>query len=94
MSDLSGQEIETHANSESQVIFRLRDWLNAGRGEDRPLPGGDAIHSDYETYLKIVPTLIASQKLDNYERLSHADFLWTVYDVLRAMEMERATRRQ
>jgi hypothetical protein len=68
----------------------VRDWLNTGHGAETPLPGSDAIWADYATYLKIVPALIASEKLDPYDRLSHPDFLWTVYAALKEIERRRA----
>lgn len=81
-SDLSGQDIEAHNGREQDIIARVRDWLNTGQAGGKPLPGADAIHADYQTYLKIVPDLIKAEKLDPYDRLSHTDFLWTVYTAL------------
>ncbi len=89
-SDLSGQDIEAHSDSEAEIIGRVRDWLNAGHNSDRPLTGAEAIQADYKTYLKIVPTLIATEKLDPYDRLSHPDFLWTVYAALEEIERQRS----
>ena len=44
-SDLSGQDIEAHHDSELQIIARVRDWLNAGRPGERPLPGAETIQA-------------------------------------------------
>lgn len=52
------------------------------------LTGADAIHADYQTYLKIVPDLIKAEKLDPYDRLSHTDFLWTVYTALEELHRQ------
>jgi hypothetical protein len=87
-SDISGQDIEAHHDREAEIIGRVRDWLNAEHDADAPLPGAAAIHAQYLAYLKIAPTLIASAQLDPYDRLSHADFLWTVYAALEEMKRE------
>jgi len=88
-SDISGQDIEAHHNSESEIIARVRDWLNAGRQDHKPLPGADAVEKDYRTYLKIVPTIIETETLDSYERLSHKDFLWTIYAAITEIRRQR-----
>jgi len=85
-SDLSGQDIESHGNTDAGVIAVVRDWLNVGRIGDRPLPGPDAIAIDYAAYNAAVPGLIRSEKLDDFDRFSHADFLWTVYAALEEIE--------
>ena len=87
-SDISGQDIEAHHNSETEIIARVRDWLSAGAHE--PLAGAAAIQADYETYLHIVPAIIEDQKLDPYDKLSHKDFLWTVYTAIEEIEKLRA----
>lgn len=79
-SDISGQDIEAHHNSESEIIARVRDWLSAGTS--KPLAGAAAIQADYKTYLSIVPAIIEDRQLDPYEKLSHKDFLWTVYEAI------------
>lgn len=85
-SDLSGQDIEAHGDSESQIIANVRDWLNAGHdGPDR-LPGAAAIEADYRAYLDRVADFIAEARLDPYDRLPHPDFLWTVYAAITGIE--------
>jgi hypothetical protein len=88
-SDLSGQDIEAHHDKEAEIIARVRDWLNAGRAGERPLPGAAVVQASYATYLKGLPDMIASEGLDPFDRLPHADFLWTVYTAL--AEVERQT---
>ena len=86
VSDLSGQDIDAHHDNPLEIIARVRDWLNIGWQGDQPLPGGDVIQASYEVYLKIVPRLIAAVGLDPYDRLSHPDYLWTVYAALEEMK--------
>jgi hypothetical protein len=88
MSDLSGQDIEAHHNSEPEIIACVRDWLNVGPKHGGPLPGADAIQADFAKYKIIVPDLIRDGKLDAYERLSHTDFLWTVHVALEQMRKQ------
>jgi hypothetical protein len=87
-SDLSGQDIEAHQNSEAGIIARVRDWLNAGRQGERPLPGSETIQARYAAYLEVAPAIIAAERLDPYDRLTQADFIWTVHAVLREMKHE------
>jgi hypothetical protein len=39
--------------------------------------------------LKIVPTIIETENLDSYERLSHKDFLWTIYAAITEIRRQR-----
>ncbi len=84
-SDLSGQDLGAHHDNLPEIIARVRDWLNAGKEGNRPLLGGEVIHASHLAYLEVVPRLIAAEGLDPYDRLTHPDFLWTVYAVLAEM---------
>src|SRR5580658_304144 len=51
LSDISGMDIEAHANDVRQIIRLVRDWLNANRAaSDPPLPGAAAVNEDHDTY--------------------------------------------
>ena len=89
-SDLSGQDIEAHHDSESEVIARVRDWLNAGRDGERPLPGAQTIQASYSAFLRMSPAIIAAEGLDALDRLPHADFLWAVRATIANMEKQTA----
>lgn len=90
-SDLSGQDIEAHHDDVFEIIVRVRDWLNAGREEKKPLPGADVIKASYVAYLNIAPAIIAAEGLDPFERLPHRDFLWTVYAALAELDSQPIT---
>jgi len=92
VSDLSGQDIAAHHDSEFEMIARVRDWLNAGRDGSAPLPGAAAIRTDHENYLLAVSSLIEAANLDPYPQPSHPDFLWTVYAAIEEMERQRTHR--
>jgi hypothetical protein len=88
ISDLSGQDIEAHHDSEAQIITRVRDWLNAGRNGERPLPGAETIQAGYSAFLRMSPAIIAAEGLDALEYLPHADFLWAVRATIAHMESQ------
>jgi hypothetical protein len=83
-SDISGQDIEAHHNSEADIIACVRDWLNVG--SSKPLAGAASIQADYKTYLRIVPAIIKAGQLDSFDKLPHNDFLWTVYEAIEAIQ--------
>jgi hypothetical protein len=52
LSDISGMDIEAHADQPHKVIRHVRDWLNLNRAEGAPiLPGATAINEDYAACL-------------------------------------------
>ncbi len=52
LSDISGMDIEAHANDVESVMAHVRNWLNANRGGGPVLPGAAAIALDHVAYLK------------------------------------------
>lgn len=90
LSDISGMDIEAHGDHVGKVIKRVRDWLNANRPSGSPvLPGAAAIAADHEAYLKIVPDIIASLRLDPHDGLPHGDYLHVVKLALPLIEAAR-----
>ncbi len=90
VSDLSGQDIEAHHDSDLQIIARVRDWLNTGRDVEKPLPGAERIQASYSTFLEMSPMIIAAEGLDPFDRLPHADFLWIVRAAMANMAKQPA----
>jgi hypothetical protein len=80
LSDISGMDIEIHGNSVREVIRHVRDWLNTNGdfGSDSGPAGATAIYEDDQTYLKIVPDIIAALRLDSHDELPHRDYLKVV----------------
>jgi hypothetical protein len=70
--------------AETEIIARVRDRLNAGNQGARPLPGANSVQDDYAKHLRAAPGIIVAEGLDPFHRLSHADFLWTIYTALAA----------
>ena len=61
LSDISGMDIEAHANDGRGMIRLVRNWLNTNRDPGGPpLPGGAAINEDHDTYLEMAPDIAAS----------------------------------
>ncbi|MDB5430750.1 MAG: hypothetical protein JWP35_1866 [Caulobacter sp.] len=90
LSDISGMDIEAHANSVGKVIKHVRDWLNANRGDRPILPGAAAIAEDYAAYLKIASGIIRALRLDPHDDLPHRDYLDVVRQALPQIERARS----
>ena len=81
LSDISGQDIETHANNPDEAIRAVRNWLSEHRPRTAaPLPGVDAMQGDHELFRIEVGELLAARRLDPLPRLTHSDFLFAVRD--------------
>jgi hypothetical protein len=81
LSDISGQDIEVHANNPAQAIRCVRNWLSEHRtGNEPPLPGASAMQSDYRLFQTEVRAVLAARRLDALEDLRHSDFLFAVRD--------------
>lgn len=79
LSDISGQDIEVHANDPAEAIRRVRNWLSEHRKPNEPpLPGAAALLGDYRLFRKEARTILREQRLDPLDRLSHNDFLFVV----------------
>jgi hypothetical protein len=84
LSDISGQDIESHENNPDQAIRRVRDWLSEHRRRNEPpLPGAPAMQADYRTFQAEVGALLAPRRLDPAD-LTHSDFLFAVRDWIEA----------
>jgi hypothetical protein len=81
LSDISGQDIEVHANDPGEAIRRVRDWLSEHRSPtEPPLPGALAMAGDYRLFQTEVGALLAARRLDPLDALPHSDFLFAVRD--------------
>lgn len=89
LSDISGMDIEAHGDSVDMMIKRVRDWLNANRGDRPILPGATAIAEDHATYLTLAPDIIAALRLDPHDTLPHPDYLHVVEQALPIIERAR-----
>jgi hypothetical protein len=70
ISDISGQDIQSHWNSERDIIDRVRTWLsNEAR---KVVPGGKHIADRYEQFKADLPALCAELKLE-VQKLTFAE---------------------
>lgn len=66
LSDISGQDISSHGNEVSQVITKIRSWLNAKRADDAlPLPGNTLLIQRYDLFQIALPNLCGEAGLDH-----------------------------
>jgi hypothetical protein len=92
LSDISGMDIEAHANDAREIIRLVRDWLNANREPGAsPLPGAAAINDDHDAYLGIANDIVANLRLDPHDDLPHSDYLHVVAVALPRIEAARAS---
>jgi len=90
LSDISGMDIDAHANDPRQVIRLVRGWLNTNRRPGTPpLPGAVAINEDYETYLRFAREIVDTLRLDHHDDMPHGDYLYVVVKALPLIEAAR-----
>jgi hypothetical protein len=95
LSDISGMDIEAHGNEADRLIKAVRNWLNTNRGGSDPLPGASAIVADYAVFhTLLVPDIIARLRLDDFDAIPHADYMYLVRDALPKIEKLRSARRR
>jgi hypothetical protein len=80
ISDIAGQDIDTHENNEEQAINAVRNWL---RLELDPklvkTPSGSMIYARYQTFQNILPSICAALNWD-INNLPFSDYSWSAYD--------------
>lgn len=80
ISDIAGQDIESHEGEVNKVITIVRNWL---RLEVDPklvkTPSGAMISKRYRAFQFILPSVCAKLAWDN-DNLPFSDFSWAVYD--------------
>jgi hypothetical protein len=75
-SDISGQDNASHAGKADQAIKAVRDWLADNRGGNAaPLPGGTALASDYVKVRGSIDAIVAADRLDAWQNMTHVDYL-------------------
>jgi hypothetical protein len=62
ISDIAGQDIESHQNSRSQLVRCIRDWLSTESGAPT-IPGGPYIYTRYRAFQRVLPNLCQSLRL-------------------------------
>ncbi len=62
ISDLSGQDIQSHKNSGEQIIKLVRNWLRT-TSRRKTIPSGNIISKRYQEFLKDLPEMAQECKL-------------------------------
>lgn len=75
LSDIAGQDPESHYNEVKKLVTLIRDWL---RPKVEHMPSGSILFKYYSTFRQELPSICHSSQLDLNE-LSYADFCEVVY---------------
>jgi hypothetical protein len=84
ISDIAGQDISEHRDQPSRAIRAVRDWLRA-ESDLEDIPGADHIAERYREFRRGLPQIARLGNL-NHERLTFADYRWTISEWLRSEE--------
>lgn len=63
VSDISGQDVFAHNNSEKEVVRVVRDWLGTASGR-QTIPGGGIIWRRYQDFLSDLPLVAQELRLE------------------------------
>lgn len=84
ISDISGQDIEAHANNTHTVITLIRNWLRAA-SRRVTLPGGSIIFDHYQMFRRDLPQMCRDSRLKPHE-LTFNDYALLITEWLKAQE--------
>jgi hypothetical protein len=76
ISDIAGQDIQTHENDPKKAITIVRNWLRNALPSSN-IPGGEAIGARYETFRSKLPVLCQKARLAEVA-LTFIDYAWLV----------------
>jgi predicted nucleotide-binding protein len=80
ISDIAGQDIQSHGGDVDEVIKCTRNWLDSHRPKSaKKLPGARYIVNRYRDYCEILPAICHNMKLD-YDDLTFSDKWETITD--------------
>jgi hypothetical protein len=78
ISDISGQDIESHDNKEKKIINKIRNWLSLELDPRITIvPGGNQIFQRYRIFRSALPALCDKLKWDPNE-LPFADYSFAI----------------
>lgn len=86
ISDIAGQDISEHRNSVPRIITVVRDWLRTESGVE--MPGAEFIVQHYRAFRRAIDRFAGSVRL-NAERLTYADYCFTISEWLAQTRAER-----
>lgn len=62
-SDISGQDIRAHGKDAGTAMRVVRDWLQPNLGPSRPVPGAQAIVTEYLAFRRTLPRICTQRGL-------------------------------
>ncbi len=81
ISDIAGQDIQSHNNDASNAVRIVRNWLRSVSGRIT-IPGGDEITRRYHKFIRELPLICKGLKLTTDE-MTFNDFTYIVSEWLR-----------
>jgi hypothetical protein len=66
ISDIAGQDIQSHAGSASTLIEKLATWLRQ-QTRDPKIPGGSVIAREFASFNELLPAFLQSENLSREE---------------------------
>lgn len=81
ISDLNGVDVKAHNNNAEELIRKIRDWLFVS-SRRMSIPGHTVIQTQYETFRKDLPGIVAELGL-TVSRLSFDDFCLLAEEAVR-----------
>jgi hypothetical protein len=75
LSDIAGQDISAHENSEAKVIAKVRAWLNNAQTSGKPLLGAEAIEKSFQAFSVELPNMCSEADLI-HDKLDFGDFVY------------------
>lgn len=82
ISDIAGQDIESHENDASLAIRRVRDWLQTHRPKVA-IPGGEAMAQRFAVFQSDLPAICAQRHVKPHE-LTFVDLGIAIHEWLAA----------
>ena len=76
ISDIAGQDIQSHNNRVETIVRVVRNWLRTASGR-QTIPGGNIIWERYQTFLQDLPQTAEECQLD-VEDLIFNDYLLVI----------------
>jgi hypothetical protein len=81
VSDIAGQDIRSHDSNGEKAVTITRDWLRSC--SSRPMPGGTAIHKQYQRFVSRLPAICRDLRLKSAE-MTFNDYTNIVAEWLKA----------
>jgi len=91
LSDIGGQDIQTHGNVPDKVVGLVRDWLRTASTREN-IPGELILRNQFQAFVKQLPTMCAGVGVDR-NNINYLDFAAFIGQWLKGAEA-RASRGQ